>query len=663
MDEHRRRMQDGIIAGEIRPEKRNLVDAAGADARVPQGKDGKIGLPVDASRLREFDVILERYKSGKHSVERRVVSAEQWWKLRNEAEERKNGVGWNDDFHAKSGWLHNVIVSKHADAMDSYPEPMVLPREPGDKETAKTLSDVLPVILEQNKFEKTYSDAVWQKLKTGTGVYKVTWDQDLHNGLGDISIINVDLLGVFWEPGVTDIQKSRYFFHCELQDDELLEQQYPELKDKLKGEKTTLTRFIYDDNVSTEGKSLVIDVYYKVKDGARTVLHYCKYVNDVILVSTENDQAAGADMTGAEADESMMLPETEHVGLYDHGLYPFVFDPLFPVEGSPCGYGFVDLCMNTQMQIDMLDTAFLKNAMVGATPRYFERVDGAVNEAEFKNINNAIVHVNGPLDDTGLRPIDYSPLAGNYISFYQNKVNELRETSGNTETAAGTANAGVTAASAIAALQEASGKGSRDSTRASYRCFSEVVNLCVELIRQFYDLPRFFRITGDNGQQDFTMLDNSQLQPQPIGLGNESLGFRTPVFDIKVEVQKRNAYTRQSQNDLALQLYNLGFFNPQLATPALSCIEMMDFEGKEDLTQRIAQNGTIFDQLQQMAQLALALTQKYEPENVDGLVAALQGTQTLAGGGGMIQQPDVTGEDRRMQKTRSRTANAPSPSR
>ena len=677
--------------------------------RDSTGPGSMTGMPVDSERLQEFDRILQKYKAGKAHLEKRVVAAEQWWKLRNETEERKKGIGWDDAFRAKSGWLHNVIVSKHADAMESYPEPIVLPREPGDTEQAKTLSSVLPVILEQNNFEKTYSDCAWQKLKTGTAVYKITWDADKLNGLGDVDITRVDLLSLFWEPGVTDIQKSRYFFHCELQDNELLEQQYPQLKDKLKGNDKTLTRFVYDDAVGTDGKSVVVDVYYKVVQDGRTVLHYCKYVNDEVLESTENegqgvpetpveqpampaptmpeDESFGLEEPPVETPQmppmqepmgpAPMVPpvsgpepvETEHYGLYDHGMYPFVFDPLWPVEGSPCGYGYVDLCMNTQVQIDMLDTAFLKNAMVGATPRYFERVDGSINEEEFKDINRPIVHVQGStLDDTGIRPIDYNPLAGNYINFYSQKITEIRETSGNTESANGIYSGGVTAASSIAALQEASGKTSRDASRASYRAFGELNNMIIELIRQFYKLPRYFRITGDNGQQEFVLFDNAGMQLQPMGLGNEDMGLKLPVFDVKVEVQKRNAYTRTSQNELALQLYQLMFFDPRNATPAAMCLDMMDFEGKQEILQKINTNGTLQTQLQQVMQLLIAMAQKYEPNNVPNLMNQLGmaggGAPMPAGGGGgkpVDLQQFETGEASNVSKARERANQATNP--
>ena len=347
------------------------------------------------------------------------------------------------------------------------------------------------MILEQNAFEKTYSDGMWQKLKTGTGVYRVGWDTEKAGGLGDITIERVDLLNVFWEPGVRDVQESAFFFHTRLEDNEKLVQQYPQLTGKLKTLSFAPTRFLYDDSVGTDGKSTVIDVYYKVRRDGRDVLHYCKYVGQTVLYSTENADA----LIEAAGEE---LP---FAGLYAHGRYPFVFDSLFPVEGSPCGYGFIDLCRNAQTQIDMLQTAFLKNTMVGAVPRYFQRADGAVNEDEFLNLNNPIVHVSGNLGEDSLRVVDYRPLSGNYLEMRASVINELRENSGNTETSVGLVNAGVTAASAIAALQEASGKGSRDATRASYRAYAEIIELSIELIRQFYDLPRQFRITGGLGME------------------------------------------------------------------------------------------------------------------------------------------------------------------
>ena len=573
----------------------------------------------------ELTAVLQKYKAGKQSLERRVIAAENWWKLRNRFEEDKRpGAASSGDFRAVSGWLHNVIVSKHADAMEAYPEPVILPREPDDRAEAELLSAVVPCILEQNAFERTWSDAMWQKLKTGTAAYRVGWDPDKLGGLGDISIERVDLLNLFWEPGIADIQRSKFVFFTHLEDNDELEEEFPQLRGRLRGNPFTATRFLYDDAVSLDGKSTVVEAYYRRKRAGRTVLHYVKYVGDTVLYSTEEGDSAGSVVgDGTEAVpcevDSAIAPNA--IGLYAHGRYPFVLDPLFPVEGSPCGYGFVDLCHNNQTAIDLMRSAIIKNTVVGATPRYFQRIDGSVNEEEFADLGRSLVHVSGNLGEDSLRQIGFSPLSGVYMDVLNSSIQELRETSGNTETSTGNISSGVTAASAIAALQEASGKGSRDSTRSSYIAYAQIVELCIELIRQFYGLPRSFRIAGRAGAEEYIRFSNAGLCPRP-----QPFGAALPVFDVKVSAQKRNAYSRLSQNELAMELYRMGIFDEGKEQEALSCLRMMEFDGRDELIGRITASMGLrekLDELQKYKALALAFARRYRPDMAEGLGVAV----------------------------------------
>jgi hypothetical protein len=593
---------------------------------------------IGAVQLREFTKILEDYKAGKSNTEQRILASENWWKLRNSIEEQKDSKAAGDDgFKSVSGWLHNVIVSKHADAMKAFPEPNILPREQADKGEAMMLSAIIPCVLEQNNFEATYSDAMWQKLKTGTGCYKVVWDKSKLNGLGDINVENVNLLNVYWEPGVTDIQRSRYFFSTELWDKDVLEERYPQLKGKLKGQSFMSTKFLYDDHVKTENKHTVIEVYYHKYIQGKNTLQYCRYVGDQVIYATENDMQPVMDMMGMPVKPPMAL-----TGLYDHGKYPYFFDALYPIAGSPCGYGFVDLCRNPQTEIDLLKTAMVKNAMAGAIPRYFSRVDGNVNEEEFLDTTKPIVHVNGNVDEATLRRVEHNPLDSMYVTLLSTSVDELRETSGNTEAATGSTPGSVTAASGIAALQEAAGKTSSDSTQASYRVYSDMVDMCIELIRQFYEMPRKFRILGKYGMEQYVTYTNEGILPQQQGNAfGQDMGFRLPVFDIKVSAQKKNVYTKVAQNELALQFFQLGFFNPQMVDQSLMCLEMMDFDGKDIIMQKIAQMGTMHQKLIQYMQMALQLASATNPmlaEQIAQDVLQTNGGAAVPMGGGISPQ-------------------------
>ena len=582
-----------------------------------------VAQPIGQEQLRQANLTLQKYKEGKANLEQRVIDNEEWYRLRHwECMRGKK----KQQVEPVSAWLLNAIANKHADAMDNYPAPNILPREKADVEEARRLSDIVPVVLEQTGYEGTYSEAWWDKLIGGTAIYGVFWDSGKLNGLGDIAVEPVDVLNLFWEPGITDIQDSANVFHLSLADNKALESSYPQLSGNLGGSTLDISKYVYDDTVDTSGKSVVVDWYYKKQVGQTTVLHFCKYVNDTVLYATENDE------TMAKR------------GWYDHGKYPFVFDPLFRIKGTPCGFGYIDIGKGAQEYIDRGDQAVMQNMLSNAKPRYFIRSDGSVNEAEYGDMTKDFVHTDGNLGQDSILPIAGKGLSSIYLNVLDRKVEELKETTGNRDVSTGGSTSGVTAASAIAAMQEAGSKLSRDSNKAAYRAFREIVLLVVELIRQFYDLPRQFRIIGANGEQSFISYTNAGLLPQ--AQGNDfgvDMGYRVPLFDIEISAEKASPYSKLSQNELALQFFGAGFFNPQLTDQALACLEMMDFDGKDRMMQRIAQNGTLYQQLMQTRQQAVAMAQAVDMQmgtNYAGQI--LSGAQGQAQPG-RVQKPETTG--------------------
>lgn len=582
------------------------------------------GVPVIGEKeLRRAAEILRRYKQGRQNLERRIIADEDWWKLRQWRQFADKGNP-NDDRSA-SGWLFNVIMGKHADAIAAYPGPNIRPREPDDRMEAQMLSSILPCILEQNDFEEVYSDTCWQKMKQGTGVWGVYWDQEKLGGLGDISIRPVNVLNLVWEPGVTDIQKSQNVFYLELEDNETLLAAYPQLAGKLGGSSGLLARYRTDDAVDLSEKTLVVDWYYKKRVEGRTVLHYCKYVGQTVLYATENDTfvpSVTREEVDARGERTLVQvpvrgPACER-GLYDDGEYPFIFDRLFPIEGSICGYGYIDIGKGAQEQIDRMDQAIVKNTIMSATPRWFRRADGSVNEQEYADWTKPFVHVDGNLGQDSLQQVQVRTLPAVCVQVLNSKIEELKWTTGNTDVTNGQVSSGVTAASAIAALQEASGRSSRAATRSAYRAYARMIRMVIERIRQFYDLPRKFRILGADGAEEYVSYCNAHLKAQ--SLGADGL-LRTPVFDVTVTTQKHTEYTKLAQNELALQFFQLGFFRPGMEQQALACLDMMDFDGKEQVLQKI--RGGTQDTLWQ--RMALTLAQRYEPELFASLTDSAQG--------------------------------------
>ena len=539
---------------------------------------------------------LQKYKQQKQSLESRVVNNEEWWKIHNWEQIKKKDAAKADrenpngiETPSSSAWLFNSITNKIADFSDNYPEANIRARTGGDVPEAERLKNVIPMILKRNKFYKTYIADISEKSKSGTGITYVGWNPK-KDGIGDVEIQNINILSIFWQGGITNIQKSRNVFTVELVDTDLLKKQYPSEAENITSDgEVDLKQYLYEDYIDTTDKSLVIDWWYK-KDGK---LHYCKFVNNVVLFATENE------------------PDEYPNGYYDDGNYPFVFDVMFPMQGTIAGFGFIDVGKQPQEYIDKMDAGILQNVLMNSTPRYFERQDSEINEEEFLDWTQPFVKTNTNLGQDDLREINVRGLDSAVFTQRDSKINEIKETTANRDVSTGGTTSGVTAASAISALIETGSKVSRMAIKGTYDAFENIIYLIIERMRQFYDLPRYVRITGDDGTDDFDTYDNSNLKLQERQTLQGDTAQYLPEFDIEVAAQKASPYSKAAQNELALQLYSAGFFNPQNTDQSLACLNIMDFDHKSDVINQIKKNGTLLDALQQ-AQMQL---QQLQQEN------------------------------------------------
>lgn len=599
-------------------------------------KQGAILFPTANVEKRHLDVIgeeqiknaleiLKKYKSQKKNFETRVIENEEWWKLRHWDRIRKSDT---TSVEPTSAWLFNSIMNKLADCYDNFPEPNIRARTAEDVTEAERIKNILPMIIDANDYEATYMDTCLSKIKNGTSVTGVFWNKDKD----DIDIQPIDVLSIYWQPGIKDIQASRHVFTVELVDNELLKEMYPDL-DFTKGSEITTAKYLYEDDIDATDKSAVIDWYYK-RNGK---LHYCKFVNSTVLISSENE------------------PDEFPNGWYDDGEYPFVIDTLFKMEGSIAGFGYLDVCKSPQEYIDRLDQAIIRNVLMCSMPRYFKRNESSINDDDFLNWQKPLVETNGRLGEEDLRPIDIKPLNASVYNARDAKVQELKQTSGNSDVNTGTTANGVTAASAISQLIETGSKGSRHTIKGTYRAYRAIVYKIIERMRQFYDEPRYVRIIGEDGSETFDTYKNTGLKEQTyVGLNGDTIS-RLPMFDIEVSAQKGSPYNKMNQNELALQFYNQGFFSPQNTDMTLACLNMMDFEHKEDVIKQVQQNGTLYDmfmQVQQENQMLKQLTDLAYGSNLAG------GKQQMAQQGIGSQQNGQALTQEELQSALGKTSNS-----
>lgn len=566
-------------------------------------------MPFGKAEAEAAMALLGRYKSGKASLEERIKEENLWWRRRHFDSYKKDGT------RVPAGaQLFNAVESKIADVYDNSPECSFLARSEDDEKTAALLTDIMPAVLEQNGMEKAFLAETREKITCGTGVYTVIWNDQKQGGVGDIEIRSVSPLNLYWEPGVSDIQESPALFFVDIVPNEVLLDKYKNLEGKLGKNGVMVTEYIFDDAVDSSKRTAVIDYYYK--RGGK--LHYAKICAGEVLYASENDE------------------EYATRGWYDHGKYPFVFDVLFPLPGSPCGFGYVTVGKEQQYQIDRLSNAIVRNAIIASTRRKYVRRDANINEADLLDIEKDVVLVGGSRDvRESVMTIDEPTLSGTYVNVLSLLESTLKETTATRDFTQGGVSGGVTSGTAISALIEAGSKHTRAIVRASYNAYKEVVTLAFELMRQFYDTERVYRIKGEDGGISYRSFDNSMVAPKTVSVAGIDMGTKQPVFDIEIVPHKRSPFARVTQNTMMQEFYGMGFFNPDNAPQALSCLDGMEFEGKDSLCRKIEESGSVYKENEQLKQAIVRLASALDAEKGTNMAAQMAASFGINTGGAM----------------------------
>ena len=514
---------------------------------------GKVSGELKTKAIAAFS----RYKADKEELYRRILDNTDWYRKRNSL----SLMPKTNELNVSTSFVFSAIENKYADAVDNFPSVNLLERCRDDEKTAQILSKIVPTQLDMSGFKKVYKKNWRKKLKYGTAVYGIFYNEEKD----DIEIRSVDLLNVYCDMHVSDVQDSRFLFIVNAVDNDLLCEKYPRYRELFSGDASMED---YGGINSISEKTVVVDCYYKKSNGT---LHMMKLVNDNIIDATEDTQ-------GYEN------------GLYSHGLYPVVFDVLYPEDNCPFGFGLIDVIKNPQMYIDKLDSAIIKNIMVSSKQRWFYKDSVGVNEDELMDFSKDLVKVQG--DPSNIVPQQATSLSEFALTHLDNKIDRLKEIAGNRDFQQGGVNGGVTAASAITALQQTGEKQSRAVIDDSYDAYKEIVVMVIELMREFYTKKRVYRITNELGEKEFEEFSNDALYhevPQKDALNFEVGKTKRERVEIDIEVvpQKRNPYTRESTNEMVLSLWKSGVFTSKSPSAAVMMLKLMEFDGKEKLIEDI----------------------------------------------------------------------------
>lgn len=444
--------------------------------------------------------------------------------------------------------LFSTLENLLADMLDNYPQAVILGEEPSDEKTATRLTKYIKYILKRRHYREVFRNKCRSMLKKGTSVQEVFWDSELYGGLGDINIREVDMEGFLWDEDCSDLQESRACFKFTFHPKQWFEQRYAELVPHFKSEKIER---VGKNNFNNE-EYLLIEYWYKKfdKKTGRNNVHMAKLAGGVLLECSEDE-----------------FPN----GIYEHGLYPFIMEALYPIGGKMVGLSLIDIFKNTQIYADKLDQIIVKNALMSGKMKILINKNADMDEQALTDWSCEVVRGNR-IDDASVRWFQPQQLSPSVMVHYNNKLSSIKEESGQNLFSRGEVGQGVTAASAIMALQEAGSKRSRLLINQLYDGFEKLVRMVIELMCENYTEARYVRLDGEQTMS----IDRDMLLKE-----NRDGSMRSIDFDVSVNIEKQLPYHTLYQNELALGLLKSGVIMPDEA------ISMMSFEGKDVLLEKV----------------------------------------------------------------------------
>ena len=471
----------------------------------------------------------------------------------------------------KTGFILSAVENKQADFVDNYPAPNFLAREPEDEETAKKLSQVVPAVLELCDFRKTYKKHVRQKIKKGTGIYGVFYNDSRE----EIEICELDFMSVYCDMNVSDVQESRFLFIVKYIPNHILCELYPKARELFTGDSQEDGYSGGKETKTHYERSKIIDCYYK-KNGK---LHLMKFCGDSVIEASEDI----ADMQN---------------GVYADGEFPVVFDVMYPDDDGPFGFGTIDIIKNPQEYIDRLDGVILKNCFMSGNPKKAVKMGAGVNINDLLDAEKEVIEVKS-LDENTFKDIGADPLPAHVANHRAAKITELKEVAGNRDFQQGGTSNGVTSGTALTVLQEAGDKLSRSQIDDSYDAYKGMIKMTISRMREFYTEEKVYRITNEMGENEHIKFSGSELMriaPEKDAMGFESRTKEKDIeFDISVVPQRQNVYKRETNNQTVTQLYQLGFFNPENAEMALMALKAMNFDGRDSIMASITEAKQVRD--------------------------------------------------------------------
>ena len=429
-----------------------------------------------------------------------------------------------DDPAPNTNITNSSVEGKTALLCDQTIAIQVDPREPGDRpfcDMARTLADF---IKERNKMYRKIEVHERRRELFGTGIFRVLWNFDKLDGKGlpDIEPIHPNLL--FIDPAITDvydIQDAQYIIEAKSKSLYSAFVEYGEEKaDAIIPNLDPVQNII---QYNEEDQYVHLMVWTRYKEDGKLKLRLVEMSGDgVILKDTKEEvekynqkrEKEEAEWIDSKKKDKKEKKETEKLELFPNDTFPYFLTPDMHRENTVWGKASAELILPISDQIDEIDDSTLRNARLTGNPMGLVATSSGIDPERVTNTPGQMVTTN---DINGFK-WQSPPTIPQYILNRRTELmnNDRQVVTRFTDQMIGKQQSGVDTATESLALQNSGNSMIEHKKGLLQETLSEVFEYALELALLNWNTTMLFRITGDNGQDDFAEFNPDQLNHVPV---------------------------------------------------------------------------------------------------------------------------------------------------
>ena len=408
------------------------------------------------------------------------------------------------------------------------------PREPGDRPFCDQVRILADFIKDRNKMYRKIEVHERRREMTGTGIFRVIWDFDALRGKGMPDIESVHPSKLFIDPAITDvykIQEAQYIIEARAKSIYSAKIEYGEkIADAIIPNLDPIQNIIQD---SEEDQYVHLMIWTRYNDEGKMKLRLVEMSGDgVILKDTrkkldEYKKKKSDDLIEKQTklleqgktEEASKL-KNEEFELFPNSQYPYFLTPDMYRENTVWGKASAELMLPISDQVDEIDDSIQRNARLTGNPMSLVENSSGIDPEKITNAPGQMVPTNNINGFKWLTP----PSIPTYILNKRTDLinNDRIIVSRFSDQMIGKQQTGVSTATESLALQNSGNSMIEHKKALLQETLSEVFEYAIGLALLNWNTTMLFKITGKNGEDDFTSFNPDVLNHVPVMIESDS---------------------------------------------------------------------------------------------------------------------------------------------